>query len=364
VKPSDPKSSHAFATGPAQPEPSRRGVLKTGLAVGLRAFGRPASGLLAQAAFGMSAVAMATHRAEALETVSALPLPEPGQYLDAGLRDPKTSRHIGLRLRRPAVPARGGDEASEATASAGQAAQEPLILHSPGLGSGLANGAPWCDAWQDAGFWVLTLSHPVTNEDLWDGSRGSFKERMNAALAAGQYPARVQDVRFVLDRLLTDSPLSALIDPQRIGLSGHSYGALTAQALAGQHGPAQQEPRLRAFVALSPSAMSRGVAQRMAAVKAPFLCVIGAQDGYVTFKEGAEKIRLGVPVTQRHWVHEALAPAHRELRVIEQADHMTLAGEEIDARRFSRDVPARPPEEARAWQEIAEVTTEFWRKVF
>jgi hypothetical protein len=101
----------------------------------------------------------------------------------------------------------------------------------------------------------------------------------------------------------------------------------------------------------------------MAAVKAPFLCVIGAQDGHVSFKEGAEHIRLGVPVAQRHWVHEALPQAHRALHVIEQADHMTLAGEAIDRRRFSRDVPARPPEEERAWREIAKVTMDFWRKV-
>ena len=308
------------------PGVQRRGVLKTGLAFGLPAFG-----------------------AHAAETVSSPPLPEPGQQLDALLRDPKTSRPIGLRVRRPTLP----DPMRPA----------PLILHSPGLGSGLANGAPWCEAWQNAGFWVLTLSHPVTNEDLWDASRGPFKERMNAALAAGQYPARVQDVRFILDRVLNEGALAPLIDARRIGLSGHSYGALTAQALAGQQGPAQQEPRLRAFVALSPSAMSRASAQRMAAVKTPFLCVIGAQDGYVSFMEGAERIRLGVPVAQRHWVHEALPPAHRALSVIEQADHMSLAGEVIDARRFSRDVPARSPEETRAWQEIARVSTDFWVKV-
>jgi predicted dienelactone hydrolase len=305
---------------------TRRGVLKTGLALGLPAFG-----------------------ADASETASALPLPEPGQRLDTVIRDPKTSRRIALRVRRPTL----SDPAQPA----------PLILHSPGLGSGLANGAPWCDAWQNAGFWVITLSHPVTNEDLWDASRGPFKARMSAALAAGQYPARAQDVRFVLDRVLNGGALAPLIDAGRIGLSGHSYGALTAQALAGQQGSAQLEPRLRAFVALSPSAMSRASAQRMAAVKAPFLCVIGAQDGYVSFMEGAERIQLGVPVVQRHWVHEALPQAHRALSVIEQADHMTLAGEEIDARRFSRDVPARPPEEARAWQEIARVSTDFWRKV-
>lgn len=326
LKPKESRPNPARLTRPDSLGAQRRRILKTGLALGLTALG-----------------------ADASETALALPVPEPGQQRDALLRDPKTARRIALRLRRPFET----DPAQPA----------PLVLHSPGLGSGLANGAPWCDVWQNAGFWVITLSHPVTNEDLWDAKRGPFKVRMNAALAAGQYPARVHDVRFVLDRVLNEVALAPLIDADRIGFSGHSYGALTAQALAGQQGSAQLEPRLRAFVALSPSAMSRASAQRMAAVKAPFLCVIGAQDGYVSFTEGTERIQLGVPVVQRHWVHEALPLAHRALSVIEQADHMTLAGEEIDARRFSRDVPARPSDEARAWQEIARVSTDFWRKV-
>ena len=261
------------------------------------------------------------------------------------LQDPRTARRVGLRLRPPS----------------GTPDRAPLILHSPGLGSGLANGAPWCEAWQQAGFWVATLSHPVTNDDLWDIARGPFRDRMAAALAPAQYPARVRDLRFVLDTLLANESLAPGIDRRRIGVAGHSYGALTVQALAGQQGHAQQEPRISAFVALSPSAMSRASAQRMAAVTSPFMCVIGSHDQQVTFSEGPERIRLGVPLAQRLWIHEQVPSRVRALLQVDQADHMTLAGEPVDATRFSRDVVVKPDEQAAAWQRIAQGTTTFFQ---
>jgi predicted dienelactone hydrolase len=235
---------------------------------------------------------------------------------------------------------------------------------SPGLGSGLDHGAPWCDAWQQAGCWVATLSHPVTNDELWDPRRGPFRDRMAAALAAGQYPARVHDIRFVLDTLFAREDLAASIDMNRIGVAGHSYGALTVQALAGQQGAGQREPRIRAFMALSPSAMTRAVAQRMAAVDSPFLSIVGSHDAHVSFMDGTERIRLGVPLAQRLWIHEQVPPALRALLSVDQADHMTLSGEAVDARRFSRDVPAAAATESEAWQVIARVSTLFWQQAF
>ena len=48
-------------------------------------------------------------------------------------------------------------------------------------------------AFQQAGFAVITLSHPHTNESLWDTRSSSFSQNMAVALEAGQYPARVAD---------------------------------------------------------------------------------------------------------------------------------------------------------------------------
>lgn len=266
---------------------------------------------------------------------------------DLLVEDPRTGRRLALRLRRPAgrLPA-------------------PLILVSPGLGSGLGHGSAWCNAWQQAGHWVATLSHPVTNDELWDPRRGPFRERMTAALAPEQYQARVRDIRFVLDVLLGRQDEAGAIDASRIGVAGHSYGALTVQALAGQQGSGQREPRINAFLALSPSAMTRATAQRMQAVDRPFLSIIGSHDAHVTFMEGAERIRLGVPLAQRQWIHEQVRPAMRALLNVDQADHMTLAGEAVDARRYSRDVHATAAAESEAWAVIARVSTLFWQQAF
>lgn len=326
---------------------------------------------------GILAATLARHDQAAATSTSPGMACALAYWTDSVLQDPRSGRRMGLRLRPPAslFKGRSGDcpdatrgaspgALPEARSAAAGATRAPLILVSPGLGSGLAHGAPWCEAWQQAGCWVATLSHPVTNDELWDAGRGPFRDRMAAALAAGQYPARVRDVRFVLETLLAREDVAASADPSRLGVAGHSYGALTVQALAGQQGPSQREPRIAAFLALSPSAMTRAVAQRMAAVDRPFLSIIGSHDAHVSFMEGTERIRLGVPLAQRQWIHEQVPPALRALLSVDQADHMTLAGEAVDARRFSRDVPATATAEADAWQVIARVSTLFWQQAF
>src|SRR4051812_6528516 len=95
---------------------------------------------------------------------------------DTAAVDPRTGRRIRLRIRLP-----------------DGAARAPLLLYSPGLGSGISNGAAWCEAWARAGFVVVTMAHPVTDDSLWDTSRGSFGDNLNRALAGGQYAARVGD---------------------------------------------------------------------------------------------------------------------------------------------------------------------------
>ena len=81
---------------------------------------------------------------------------------------------------------------------------------------------------------------------------------LRAAASAEQLLARVQDVRFALDEiealaLSGVEPWSAL-RRDAIGMAGHSFGAQTTQALAGQRYSAAADvadPRLRAFIALS-----------------------------------------------------------------------------------------------------------------
>src|SRR5262245_50556778 len=111
--------------------------------------------------------------------------PQP-QFSDRRLLDPATGRQIWLRLRLPASNERA-----------------PLIVYSPGLGSGISNGAAWCEAWQQAGFIVATLAHPGTDDGLWDTSRRSLRANLSDALAYPQYGNRVRDCRFAIEQCLT-----------------------------------------------------------------------------------------------------------------------------------------------------------------
>lgn len=267
---------------------------------------------------------------------------------DTAVVDPRSGRRIRLRIRLPEGNARA-----------------PLLLYSPGLGSGISNGAAWVEAWARAGFVVVTMAHPVTDDSIWDTSRGSLSETLNRALAGGQYTARVADTHLVIGRCLDEAGLgiAARIDPDRIGVAGHSYGAITVQALAVEAAKAKGAGRIRAAIALSPGVISAANAGAMGAVRLPFLCVTGEQDNTVTFSKGGHARRLGVPLANRLAVYNALPRGQRELLLLARADHMTFAGEPIDARLFSRDVPAKAENES-AWARVSAATTAFWQYQF
>ena len=270
--------------------------------------------------------------------------------------DPKTKRKVKLKIRLPV-----------------QAKPTALILYSPGLGSGVSNGADWCEAWRVAGYVVVTLAHPVTDESIWNTNKSrSLKMTIAEAIASPQYALRVNDCSFALDHLLGLASLKPYLEKSgegksglrrpRIGIAGHSYGALTVQSIAGQGqgGKGLLDPRIDAAIALSPSAMSQERAAAMGQVKVPFFCVTGDLDGHVTFKQGADSVRLGVPLSQRQWVYSHLPKGKRQELLVAQADHMTFAGEPIDAEHFSRDVPLSEQNNPKTWARVSAMTTAFW----
>jgi len=270
--------------------------------------------------------------------------------------DSKTKRKIKLKIRLPA-----------------QLKPTAWILYSPGLGSGVSNGADWCEAWREAGYLVATLAHPVTDDSIWNTSKSrSLKMTIAEAIASPQYALRVKDCRVALDYLLSLPTLTPYLEQSgdgkgglrrpRIGIAGHSYGALTVQSITGQGqgGKGLLDPRIDAAIALSPSAMSQERVAGMGQVKIPFFCVTGDLDDHVTFKDGQDTVRLGVPLSQRRWVYDHLPKGKRQELLVAQADHMTFAGEPIDAEHFSRDVPLSEQNNPKTWARISAMTTQFW----
>lgn len=258
--------------------------------------------------------------------------------------DPATQRRIGVRLRLPA---------SETPA--------PLIVYSPGLGSGLSNGAAWCEAWRQAGFVVATMNHPVTGDAVFDTARSSLGANMARALSGGQYPARITDAKFVIRQCLGGLGIETRIDPARVGMAGHSYGAIVATLMA-EEMAREKVPLVKAVAAFSPGVINPGSAQRAAVIRMPYFCVTGDHDNFVTFSKGGESRRVGVPLANRLAVYRALPPGAKQLLVLARADHMTFAGEALSPAQFSRDVPAGPRENAAAWGRLNHATTLFWQR--
>ena len=266
--------------------------------------------------------------------------------LDVSVTDPLTNRDIGLRVRSPAGEGRAG-----------------LILYSPGIGCGLSAGQAWCEAWQEAGFFVVTLGHPVTGSSLWDTDGTTLQENLARALAVAQYGLRVADCSHVISLCLTTHEISRRVDPERIGVAGHSFGALTVQSISGQPlgGKDVSDSRVRAAIAFSPGALSAERAKSMASVRIPFFCVTGDHDNFVTIGSGKNAMVLGSALANRLAVFDNLPAGKRQLLVLSRADHMTFAGERFDASHYSRDPAVSAAGDPAAWARISAMTTPFWQ---
>lgn len=241
----------------------------------------------------------------------------------------------------------------------------PLIIYSPGLGSGVSNGAAWCDAWRDAGLMVLTIAHPQSSDDIWHVRRGNLRARLNVALQWTQFVHRINDCRFVIDQCTQRGDLRRLVDARRIGAAGHSYGALTVQALAGQWydgKPQFRDARIRAATALSPGANPIDAARSAAGITIPTLCVTGDQDGYVTFGNGDDAMRLGVPLDNRLAIYKMLPPGNKHLLVLKGADHMTFAGESVEGIAYSRAPGVTLASDQPQWRKVSAMTALFWQR--
>lgn len=265
------------------------------------------------------------------------------ETVDVTWTDAARQRALPLRLRLPVAPG-----------------ERPVVIFSHGLGGSVDGGRAWGERWASHCLVVIHLQHPGSDEGVWRSTERPGQSLRGAA-SLEQYLARVADVKFVLDELqrrqqLGDT-LALRMDLARIGMSGHSFGAQTTQALAGQRfdvppsaraqAAALADSRLRAFIAFSPSARSPQAAAQFAAITRPFMSVTGTADGKVG-------LGLGVEPSLRRVPFEGMPGPDQFLLVLDGADHMLFNG--ATPARGSRD-EAR---DARQTALVAEVTTAFW----
>jgi len=208
-------------------------------------------------------------------------------------------------------------------------------------------------------------------------------EKLREAANLKNAQRRVQDVSFVIDEMekvnagkLTVAEMKGLealkgkVDVKHIGMAGHSFGAQTTLAVAGQafaplaniHG----DPRVAAAVAMSPSPAFWGDQQKaFGNVKIPVFNVTGTADD--------NPMGLGnVKAADRRKVFDNLpVPPEKYLVIFRGATHMTFApmkGGETPGKRLrglmssrnAGEVPNTSEQEERIHTLVMESTTAFW----
>lgn len=229
----------------------------------------------------------------------------------------------------------------------------PVILLSHGLGGSREVGEYLGTYWAGRGYVVVAMQHVGSDSSVWKS--GKPAERMNKLKAAANgktFLDRMKDVPATLDQLgkwHSDKEhfLFGRADLSNVGMSGHSYGAVTTQALVGQNygrlGPKYADSRIDAGLALSPSVPKLGDAdEAFEKIKLPMMLMTGTKDSSLISRTTPESRRL---------VYPALPAGSKFELVLKDAEHMAFS----DAQHQRRAV--RNPNHHRVIQALS---VAFW----
>jgi len=231
----------------------------------------------------------------------------------------------------------------------------PVVVFSHGLGGSCENSPYLGRHWSARGYAVVFVQHPGSDESVWKTETPPRDRMMAMRKAAGakNFGLRVKDIPALLDQLARwnaegGHALCGRLDLSKVGLSGHSFGAVTTQAVSGQHFPlgvvSYTDPRIKAAVAFSPSAPRLGRAeQAFGSVKLPWLLMTGTRDVAPVGN---------IDVASRLSVFPALPPGGKYEVVLDGAEHSAFGDRPLPG-----DREARNPNHHRV---ILALSTAFW----
>jgi predicted dienelactone hydrolase len=230
----------------------------------------------------------------------------------------------------------------------------PVILFSHGLGGSREGSAYLGKHWAARGYVAVFLQHPGSDSSVWKDQPGAKRmSAMNAAANGENFMLRVKDVPAVLDQLeqwnaREGHSLAGRLDLETVGMSGHSFGAVTTQAVSGQtftRGRALlTDARIDAAVVMSPSCPKAGSASgAFGKVTMPWLLMTGTKDVSMIGETDLQS-RLAV--------FPALPAGSKYELVLFNAEHSAFT-----ERGLPGDSEARNPNHHRA---ILALSTAFW----
>jgi predicted dienelactone hydrolase len=193
-------------------------------------------------------------------------------HLDLTVHDAARQRDLPLRVYLPT-----------------NTAPQPVVLFSHGLGGSRTGSVFLGEHWAARGYVAVFLQHPGSDDAVWKNEPVQQRmQAMNQAASLDNFLMRVQDVPAVLNQLEIwnagkTNVLAGRLDLKKVGMSGHSFGAVTTEAVSGETLPASGQKyadlRIRAAIAFSPSAPKPGdAATAFGSVRIPWLLMTGTKD--------------------------------------------------------------------------------------
>ena len=256
-------------------------------------------------------------------------------------RDDKRGRSLPVRILAAATPLKSS----------------PVILFSHGLGGSREGGKLWGEHWASHGYIVVHLQHLGSDESIWKDKRGqSAVDGMKSAMNMTNLGLRIGDVQFAIDEIIhrqqQGDTLFANADTTRIGLAGHSFGAQTTLAIAGQVSPSVGgvsglDKRVSAVIVLSPNARNKqNLDRQFGGINIPVMSITGTADGSV--------LNDGTVVSDRTLPYKHLRAGDKYLLVLDGGDHMVFGGHAVHKSRVDSVV------DKRVNQVVKSATLAYW----
>ena len=198
----------------------------------------------------------------------------------------------------------------------------------------------WASIGRHEGMPWFTSSMPAATTECGKtpATRSNAWPRLQKAAGVQNFLLRTKDVPAVLDQLerwnkTTGHELAGRLDLSRVGMSGHSFGAVTTQGVSGQSFPIGgrfTDKRIKAALAMSPNAPRQGdVKKAFGSVGIPWMLMTGTRDTSPVGK---------IDVESRLAVFPALPPGGKYELVLDRAEHSAF-----DDRPLPGDKEARNP---------------------
>jgi predicted dienelactone hydrolase len=207
----------------------------------------------------------------------------------------------------------------------------PVVIFSHGLGGSREAAVYLGDYWSQHGYLCVFVQHPGSDSGVWQSVRGAGKaaimQSMKKAANGQNLIDRANDVKFVIDELekrnQSDPLLRNQLDLSKIGIAGHSFGAGTSLAIAGQRFAGTRanlkDQRVKAAIYLCPPVMGGKLAREQfyGTIKIPGLLLTGTEDNSPIGETRAEDRRIPF---------DGISSPHQYLANFIGANHATFGG--------------------------------------